>query len=238
MKKLLLTMLIAVLFAGSIRADEPVQRVVTIKNGNRNGILHTISDLVGGSPVRVSTSDNDHIVLAGPKDMVTGFEEVIKQLDIPPAPKKDIETTVYMVVATPQAGDTTTTPAELDPVIKQIKAIFNYKSFRLLESFVLRSRDGENGNTSGSLLVDAAPGTQKVKYGFSFTKISLDGPETSRSVRFERLSFSLDSSKSRDAEIHTDVDVPEGKKVVVGKTSGALGDNSALILVISAKVVD
>jgi hypothetical protein len=38
--------------------------------------------------------------------------------------------------------------------------------------------------------------------------------------------------------INTDIDVPEGKKVVVGKTSAVEGPDSALILVISAKVVD
>ena len=41
-----------------------------------------------------------------------------------------------------------------------------------------------------------------------------------------------------DANISTDVDVPEGKKVVVGKTSALEGSDGALILVISAKVVD
>jgi hypothetical protein len=41
-----------------------------------------------------------------------------------------------------------------------------------------------------------------------------------------------------DLGISTDVDVPEGKKVVVGKTSAVEGSDGALILVISAKVVD
>jgi hypothetical protein len=41
-----------------------------------------------------------------------------------------------------------------------------------------------------------------------------------------------------DAGVSTDVDVPESKKVVVGKTSALEGADSALILVISAKVVD
>jgi hypothetical protein len=41
-----------------------------------------------------------------------------------------------------------------------------------------------------------------------------------------------------DVGINTDIDVPEGKKVVVGKTSAVEGPDSALILVISAKVVD
>jgi len=174
--------------------------------------------------------------------MVTGFEEVIKQLDIPPAPRKDIETTVYMIAASPQATETAPMPSELDPVIKQLKGLFNYKSFRVLESFALRSRDGERGDTSGSLLVDTPgsnpPNPQMEKYSFGYSHISLGAADTTRSIRFEHLGFRLES-KSRDASINTDVDVPEGKKVVIGKTSSALGsDNSALILVISAKVVD
>jgi hypothetical protein len=39
------------------------------------------------------------------------------------------------------------------------------------------------------------------------------------------------------AVIHTDIDLNEGQKVVVGKTSFA-SPNNALILVLAAKVVD
>jgi hypothetical protein len=129
-------------------------------------------------------------------------------------------------------------------VIKQLKGIFSYKNFRVLESFVLRSRDGESGETSGMVLTDETPGIHRIRYEFRYRRVSLDGTDTAKSIRFDHLQLSLkvptgtNQITFENAGISTDVDVPEGKKVVVGKTSGILGSDSALILVISAKVVD
>jgi hypothetical protein len=162
MKKLFSTMLIAFLCAAALQAQDRVQKVVTIKNGNRNGILHTLQELAPTNGMVISTSDNDHVILSGPKDTVAGFEEIIKQLDVPPVIKKNIETTVYMIVASTQVGNAAPLAQDLDPVVKQLKAIFNYKSFRVLESFVLRSRDGEQAQTNGFLppLETLPPGNQ------------------------------------------------------------------------------
>ena len=144
-------MLIAFACAGALLAQPVVQKVVTIKNGNRNGILHTLQELAPTNGMVITTSDNDHLILSGPKDTVAGFEEIVKQLDVAPVVKKDVETTVYMIIASAQAASTTPLTPDLDPVVKQLKGIFNYKGFRLLESFVLRSRDGEHGDTNGFL---------------------------------------------------------------------------------------
>jgi hypothetical protein len=246
MKKLFSTMLIAFVCAGTLLAQDRVQKVVTIKNGNRNGILHTLQELAPTNGMVISTSDNDHLILSGPKDTVAGFEEIIKQLDVAPVVKKDIETTVYMIVASAQAGNVTPLTAELDPVVKQLKGIFNYKGFRLLESFVLRSRDGEHGDTNGFLppLENLPPGN-KISYQFQYNKVSVEGGDNARVAHFERLRLAMRVPIATptgvgpvDASISTDVDVPEGKKVVVGKTSALEGSDGALILVISAKVVD
>jgi hypothetical protein len=246
MKKLFSTMLIALLCAGATLAQDRVQKVVAIKNGNRNGILHTLQDLAPTNGMVISTSDNDHIVLSGPKETVAGFEEIIKQLDVPPVIKKDVETTVYMIVASMQAANSTPLTPDLDPAVKQLKGIFNYKSFRLLESFVLRSRDGEHGDTNGFLppLENLPPGS-KISYQFQYNEVSLDGSDNARVAHFHHLRLAIrvpiavsSGTTSVDASIATDVDVPEGKKVVVGKTSALEGADGALILVISAKVVD
>ena len=45
MKKIFSTMLIALVCAGALLAQDRVQKVVTIKNGNLNGILHTLQDV-------------------------------------------------------------------------------------------------------------------------------------------------------------------------------------------------
>jgi len=241
MKKLFSTMLIAFFCAGALLGQR-VQKVVTIKNGNWNGIRNTLKEVAPGTDVLISSSDNEHLVLSGPKDAVAGFEEIIKQLDVPTVVKKDIETTVYMIVASMQAAAATTMAPELDPVLKQLKGIFNYKGFRLLDSFVLRSRDGEHGENNAFIPpLDSQASTLKISYFFAFTHASVDGGDNARVIRFDQMKLSMkipDGNTYRDAGISTNVDVPEGKKVVIGKTSGVLGPDSALILVISAKVVD
>ncbi len=253
MKKIFLTMLIALGCSGVIHAQPAssegrVQRVITIKNGNLSGILRTIHDLQSGTGVLLTSSDNEHLILSGPKEIVAGFEEIIKQLDVAPVTKKNIETTVYMVIASMQASSASV-PAELDPVIKQLKGVFNYKSFRLLDSFVLRSRDTEKADTSGFVppLDPNVPAHNKIIYQFQYGRVSLDGSENNRVIRYDRMKLGLKvpipvgtngQTSYLEVGISTDVDVPEGKKVVVGKTSAVEGAESALILVISAKVVD
>lgn len=149
MKKLIHLALIAWLCCGVAQAQDrvQVQRVITIKNTNLGTITRTIHDLLPGTGVLV-TSDNEHLILSGPKDAVNGFEEIIKQLDVPAPIKKNIETSVYMIVASTQAPSGNM-PPQLEPVITQLKSVFSYKGYRLLDSFVLRSRDGEHSETSG-----------------------------------------------------------------------------------------
>jgi|HubBroStandDraft_4_1064222.scaffolds.fasta_scaffold255589_1 hypothetical protein len=246
MKKIFSTMLISLVCAGVLAAEPPVQKVVTIKNGNRNGILHTLQELAPTNGMVITTSDNDHLILSGPKDAVAGFEEIVKQLDVAPVIKKDVETTVYMIIASAQSTGTASLPPDLDPAVKQLKTIFNYKGFRLLESFVLRSRDGENGQTNGFLPpLESLPPGNKISYQFQYNEVSIDGGDTARVAHFHHLSLSIrvpiavaSGTTNVDARIATDIDVPEGKKVVVGKTSALEGSDGALILVISAKVVD
>jgi hypothetical protein len=151
-----------------------------------------------------------------------------------------------MIIASAQASSAASLPPDLDPVVKQLKTIFNYKGFRLLESFVLRSRDGEHGGTNGFLppLENVPPGN-KISYGFQYNRVSIEGVDNARVAHFDQLRLNMkvpvatsNGTTGVDAGISTDVDVPEGKKVVVGKTSALEGADGALILVISAKVVD
>jgi hypothetical protein len=152
-----------------------------------------------------------------------------------------------MVVASSQAGNAPM-PAELDSVVKQLKGLFSYKGYRLMDSFVLRSRDGERGDTSGFVPPSdsGVSAGHKIIYQFQYQRVRVDGGDTGRLIRFDGLKLgtripvagAMGAVSYVETGISTDVDVPEGKKVVVGKTSAVEGSDSALILVISAKVVD
>ena len=247
MRKLYSWMLIALVSAGVALADDVVTKVILIKHGNMEQIVRTIGPLLSNSTVTLS-HDSEHIVMRGPKDGVAGYEAIINQQDVPAQVKKNEETTVYMVVASGQSANAPTMPVELEGVIKQLRTVFNYKGFRLLDSFVLRSRDFEKGETSGFVppLADSnIPLGFKISYNFRYNRVTLDGSDTAPVVRYDGLRLGLKVPTASgsgvnymEAGIGTDVDVPEGKKVVVGKTSAIEGPESALILVISAKVVD
>ena len=240
MKKLYSIALAVVVSAGLIAAEERVTRIIPVKNGNLNLIQHTIATILPGTGVIVS-SDNERIILSGPKDAVASLEEIVKQLDVV---KKDVETTVYMIVAHSQPANAAPLPPELDPVVKQLKGVFSYKGFKLLDSFVLRSRDGQGADTSG--FVPGPEASHKSIYQFKYNRMGVQSADSSHLIRFDGLKFGLRVPSINgkgdvsyvEAGISTDVDVPEGKKVVVGKTSAVEGADSALILVISAKVVD
>jgi len=241
MKKLL----IALACTGMLLAQDRVQKVITIRNGNLGAISRTLHDLIPGNAGVLVTNDNEHLVLSGSKEQVAAFEEIIKQLDVPQAPEQNIQTTVYMVVATP-APSSGVMPSELDSVVTQLKSLFPYKGYRLLDSFILRSRNGQGAEASG-FVPSAQSAASQMIYQSRFSRATVDTSYKGRTIRYNGLKLGMrvptptgagGQVNYLDVGINTDVDVPEGKKVVVGKTSAVEGPDSALILVISAKVVD
>src|SRR6185437_11991153 len=206
----------------------------------RNAIEHfgfaTVPPIAGNS-----------IVLYGRKDQVDAAIEAIKRLDVPPAPVQDIEVTAYLITASmgPNTESAPPLPDGLNAVLTQLKDLFHYRGYRLLDSLVVRSLSGSSGSVDG---VTSAPDSSvhaKTMYSFSFGKATLLG-EKDRTIHLQGLRLDLRSPYSSgpsqiqyaSSGIRTDVDIREGQKVVVGKASTASGGDGALILVLSAKVVE
>jgi hypothetical protein len=178
------------------------------------------------------------IVIRGTSEAVTEVEEMIKKIDVAP---HNIELTVYLLAGTPQAG-AEDIPADLASTAKQLHSLFPYKTYRLMQSFVLRDREGHDGSNNGAI-----PGSKQT-YTFHYRGAGVSNG-TPRMVHINHLEFSLwTPTIVRDKEGHmidghdsvgfnTDIDIGEGQKVVVGKSS-ANGSDDALILVMSAKVVE
>ena len=55
-------------------------------------------------------------------------------------PVKNVELTVYMLSGVTQAGSSDDVPQDLAGTVKQLHSLFNYKGYRLAESFILRGR--------------------------------------------------------------------------------------------------
>jgi hypothetical protein len=163
-------------------------------------------------------------------------------------PLKNIELTVYLLSGATQAAATDDVPPDLAPTVKQLHSLFTYKSYKLAESFILRGRSslttkggGQSARTEGVL-----PGSG-VHYMFSYqrVRVSQDKPYM---VHIDSLSMNLmappaygPDGKQRGnntvGSISTDLDLTEGQKTVVGKSS-INGNGDALILVIVPKVIE
>ncbi len=175
------------------------------------------------------------IAVSGPPAIVDAVGEAIKRFDVP---TKNTELTAYLLAASQQAAQADNVPKELDPVLKQLKSLFSYQGYRLLDTMIARAREGqelEMSSAGPAVRVDRPNFYQLRAKSINITAegkgslIRLDG------LRFSARTYSGDTPL--DTYINTDLDLREGQKVVVGKAGmGSSGD--ALILVITAKVVD
>lgn len=156
----------------------------------------------------------------------------------PDAAIKNVELTVYLLSGT-QAAASDDVPQDLASTVKQLHSVFSYKSYKLSDSLVLRGRPGDTAGTSGILPESG------LHYNFGYRRVQVSGGKPYM-VHIDFLHIALSSPISRDgkvinnnelASITTSLDLAEGQKTVVGKSSfNNAGD--ALILVIVPKVIE
>jgi hypothetical protein len=192
--------------------------------------------------------DGKALVITGPEETVNAALVILKQLDVPPPPPapappaKNIELTAQMIVASPGEAQAKPLPAELDPVVKQLRAGFPYRSYGLLETAFLRMRDqGQHASTEGALSnPDYAP-SGSYEFGVNQTfwvateeRVHLRGINLALHVPIKNQNGNVTMGTVR---VQTDVDIKPGQQVVIGKAN--LDQNGdALIVVLTAKVVD
>jgi len=242
MKRLLLAALLLGLpvMAQNTQSTPPeqVQKLVSLKYADPQSVA-VLLRVFGLDSIQL---DNHLkvISLSGTKARVASAEEAIKQLDVPSAAQKNIELTVYFVVGSDQPGmGGNPVPAEIQPVVTQLKTTFPFKVYALLDVLSLRARSGAGAETSGQL-----NGSAKLT-AFSVRSASVDGDGSN--IRLEHLHAGVrnlvslgDPAKKQyvDTGISTDVvDVKEGQKLVIGRSS-LDGPEKALFLVLVAKTIN
>jgi hypothetical protein len=175
-------------------------------------------------------------------DRIPEIEEMIRRFDVPPPVVKNVEVTIYLLSALgqPAAGGV---PSELESVVKQLKSMFSYKGYQLIDTQVIRVRAGQGGDASG--VIDSASKSEiKTISQIKFRSASPSTDEKGRAIRIDNLRVGLKVPVLSDGKvqyidtgINTDVDIREGQKVVVGKANMD-GSDRASIVVLTAKVVD
>lgn len=220
------------------------QKVFAIKHADVDAIARTLRIFTSG----VDANRELRVIgIRAPAALMPTIESTIRRLDVPPPTPQNVELTVYLLLASDQEPGAM--PPELEGVVKQLKTTFTFKGFRTIDTLVVRSRDKQGADVKGLAKFDTDipnPST----YGFAYRAASILSDEKGRSIRLDGLRFSARIVVKKQSEVSsvvgydaldagfgTDVDVREGQKVVVGKAAIG-GTNSALILVITAKVLE
>ena len=239
MKRLLITLLCS----AALFAQEQVSRVVQLRHIPPGSVQVVLSILSAGKVNFQSDPNANYIAMRGPLELVDAMEAAIKKLDVPAPAAKNIELTFHMLLASPQ-GETQAIAPELAGVAQQLRNVFGLKSVRVLETAVLRGREGKGGETQGFMSAPVkvdAPAT----YGLRYINSAVSAGDKGPNIRIDVLRFNaripIASSAGQiqfyEALISTDVDIREGQKVVVGKSSIDSAAQS-IFLVVTAKVVD
>ena len=229
--------LLVALLAAPLVAQTPAPAEITKLVTLRNTEPRAIQGMLQMFGVRtMSNQEMRTMVISGTAEQIAAAEAAIKQLDVA---QKNIELTVYFVVG----GDSPTlaggaVPQDLRDVITQLKGTFAFKDYKMLDALTLRTRAGSFAETGGILNASTPPKTSK------FSIRSATVTEDGTTVRIDHMQAGLRTPRIHpdgdynyiDSMITQDVDVKEGQKVVVGRSS-LEGPQQALFLVLTAHVI-
>ena len=238
MKKLAILLLLAA--TAGLHAEEELTRVFQLKYVSPQ----SLSNLLGPfGNMRISTVEQlKAISVRGDTALLTEIENLIQRFDVPPPPVQNIDVTIYLMSALGQPA-ASAVPPELEGVVRQLKGMFSYKGYQLIDTQVIRVRAGQGGEASG-VINSASKSEIKTISQIKFRSASSSTDEKGRAIRIDNLRVGVkvpvvSGGKVQyiDTGITTDVDIREGQKVVVGKANMD-GSDRASIVVLTAKVVD
>lgn len=221
-----------------------VTQIFKIEYGDVRNIADVIS-LFGG---RVQPEPELGVIgWTGPESQLPAVEAAIRSLDVAPVPEPNVELTVWFLLAVNDGLGTRSVPASLDGVAVQLQDVFGYDSVRLIETTALRVRNGSRGELNG-ILPQPSGEDREARYKFGFRRLWLNTDESGRSIRLDGLSAGVQAphtvleagqrtTRYMETGVSTDIDIREGQKAVIGKTSVEGGEETVFI-VVTGTIID
>ena len=194
------------------------------------------------------------LIVHAPPQTMSFVQETIAKLDVPSleAPRKPtVEFTGYILGAARQpltGEDVAMMPPVLRPVVKELQNKFSYRSYRVLDSTIIRVRAGERGVVEG-LIPNFLPqplNMHTANYGLTLTLGSVvpSGDNSTIALRHVELGGQVPIVMSPEGtpspqvgisrvsfKIQTTMAMREGETVVVGK-AGVQGAVDGIFLVL------
>lgn len=236
----ILMMMVLAAAAMAQEAPEAVEKIIEFKYLEGDQAERAIRLVREVSDAKIaSDSVLRKIIIKGRADRVAAAEKLLRSLDTADAaaPNKRLDVTIRVLGAFHDAGAKRgdEIPADLEPVVKELRGTFAYKAYTLLDTVTLSGIAGSKVESGGNLI---SPDTSVMSYSTRFLRSGFD--RESKAVTLNGFFFLIRSrnpatNQIQENAITSDVLVRPGQKLVLGGIKA--GDaNIACLLVISAKV--
>jgi len=173
-------------------------------------------------------------ILTALAGLVSAQDKPLISIPNPSGGNVNLELTVYLVsgLAEAQGAVKDEVPQDLAATLQQLRGVFAYRSYRLIDAVTLRGRNNGGAEVAGEL-------PDYSHYDFRYVRARISS-ETPHLVHLDSLRLEI-TRRHTDridnvALVSTDLDVREGQKTVVGKS--AVNGKDALFLVIVSKVIE
>lgn len=236
----------------SVPAVQPETRkrqvkIFDVKYANVGALSSMLNDLRhGSSPDRAVPQPGLHAieVEAYSAAFLQSAEELIRRFDVPEmsvAQNHDFEIVAHILAASGTAGAATTLPKDLEAVTRQLKETFGFTDVTLVDSAIEHCREGRDAFTKGyvSGLSDGA--TQPSSYEMTSHMVRYEPGTKKGSITLYGFQFKLrlaylpagqttGPTLWQDVTFQTDLNIPEGQCVVVGKSKIGTEDKSVVLV--------
>ena len=207
-------------------------RLLEIKN-NAFGVQQALSRVFPGV-----TSTQNTLIIRGQASVLDMVEAAARKLDVPPPPSqpprvaRTVELTMYLLLGSTQESTRGSAPSsDLDSTVRQLKTVFPYKTYRLLDVEVMRGGQSSKIAIEGSL-----PGGLSM---FSFSTSPYVYEETTpATVGLGGLDLRVREKVDGtfyESKISTSLSAREGQKTVIGKAN-VTNSEDAIILVVTPRI--
>ena len=216
-------------------------KVFTVNHRDVNNLAAVLRPLLSGFKGAMIVPNGEFKTLTVrdfPENIVI-IEEAIKRLDMPPAPRPNIELHMHVLVASNTGASTEQLPAEIRDVITQLRGTLNYRNYELAASVVQRLTETPRGLSGSGIAqiagMESGVPNMGLPYVYEINSVSLaETPGSAATIQIGTFAFTTLSDKDR-AKVETALNLRDGEKVVVG--TATIRDR-ALIVVLTAKLLN
>ena len=219
-------------------------RVFDVKNRDPQSLVRVLAPLTSGFRGAVVSANAEFrtITVRDFPENITVIEEAIRRLDMPEPARPAVEFRVYFLIGSNEEGATARYPSELSDAVRQLQSLLGNKSFNLIGSQIVRSKEGRTANTNKGvadikLPNDTPANRNPVYYDYVMQGVSLDGAPGQARVLVDDFIMDLnvplwlggDKLVYESVGFRNPVSLREGERVVAGTTS--IADKNVVVLI-------